>query len=71
MAVNMNNILVEHYGSKISIAQHKENGEVLEQSIMIVGGELDGREYKYDNTLTGLAAVLVQIEEEINREENE
>ena len=38
---------------------------------MVIGGVLDGEIYTFDNSLTGLSAVLVQIEEELNRKENE
>ena len=69
--MDMNNVIVEHYGVKLSIAQHKDKNTTLVQEVMVIGGALDGEIYTFDNSLTGLSAVLVQIEEELNRKENE
>jgi hypothetical protein len=38
---------------------------------MVIGGSLDGQIFTFDNSLTGLSSVLVQIEEELNRKEND
>ena len=74
MTVNMNNIIVEHHGVKISIAQHRKNNherfKPFVQEVMILDGPLRETIYEYDSTLTGLEAVLVQIEEDLNRKEN-
>ena len=69
--MDMNNVIVEHYGVKPSIAQHKDKDTTFVQEVMVIGGVLDGEIYTFDNSLTGLSAVLVQIEEELNRKENE
>ena len=71
--MDMNNVIIEHYGVKLSIAQHKDPifDTTFCQEVMVIGGALDGEIYTFDNSLTGLSAVLVQIEEELNRKENE
>ena len=69
--MDMNNVIVEHYGVKLSIAQHKDKYTTFVQEVMVIGGALDGEIYTFDNSLTGLSAVLVQIEEELNRKEIE
>ena len=77
MTVNMNNIIVEHHGVKISIAQHREvNKDVwlgdkpFVQEVMILDGPLRDTIYEFDGTLTGLSSVLVAIEEDLNKKEN-
>tara|TARA_B100000530_G_scaffold220494_1_gene141710 strand:+ start:406 stop:645 length:240 start_codon:yes stop_codon:yes gene_type:complete len=77
MTVDTNNIIVEHHGVKISIAQHRKvNKDVwlgdkpFVQEAMILEGPLRDTIYEYPSTLTGLEAVLVQIEEDLNRKEN-
>ena len=69
--MDMNNVIVEHCGVKLSIAQHKDKDTTFVQEVMVIGGVLDGEIYTFDNSLTGLSAVLVQIEKELNRKENE
>ena len=73
----MNNTVLDHYGVKVSIAQHRTYnpfwvGErTFVQEVMILDGSLRDTIYEFDGTLTGLSAVLVQIEEDLNRKENE
>lgn len=75
--VSMNNIYVEHHGVKISIAQHRTSNPFwvgdrnFVQEVMVLDGPLRDTIYGFDGTLTGLASVLVQIEEDLNRKENE
>jgi|TARA_R100000426_G_scaffold10603_1_gene11215 hypothetical protein len=69
--MKFNNIVVEHHGVELSIAQHKDKGTTFIQEIMVIGGSLDGQIFTFDNSLTGLSSVLVQIEEELNRKEND
>ena len=77
MTVDTNNIIVEHHGVKISIAQHRKvNKDVwlgdkpFVQEVMVLDGPLRDTIYEYAGTLTGLESVLVQIEEDLNRKEN-
>jgi hypothetical protein len=71
MTVNMNNIVVEHHGVKISIAQHFHNDKEkpFVQEAMVLGGS--NTIYQFDGTLMGLSGVLVAIEEDLNKEGNE
>ena len=74
MTVNMNNIIVEHHGVKISIAQHRKNNherfKPFVQEVMILDGPLRDTIYEYPNTLTGLSSVLLRIEEDLNEKES-
>ena len=77
MTVNMNNIIVEHHGVKISIAQHRKvNKDVwlgdkpFVQEAMILEGPLRDTIYEYPSTLTGLSSVLLRIEEDLNEKES-
>ena len=77
MTVNMNNIIVEHHGVKISIAQHRKvNKDVwlgdkpFVQEAMILEGPLRDTIYEYPSTLTGLSSVMLRIEEDLNRKES-
>ena len=76
MTVDTNNIIVEHHGVKISIAQHREvNKDVwlgdkpFVQEAMILEGPLRDTIYEYPSTLTGLSSVLLKIEEDLNKRE--
>ena len=77
MTVNMNNIIVEHHGVKISIAQHRKDNhdfgikdKPFVQEVMVLDGPLRDTIYEFDGTLTGLSSVLVAIEEDLNKKEN-
>ena len=77
MTVNMNNIIVEHHGVTISIAQHRKvNKDVwlgdkpFVQEAMILEGPLRDTIYEYPSTLTGLSSVMLRIEEDLNRKES-
>ena len=74
MTVNMNNIIVEHHGVKISIAQHRKNNherfKPFVQEVMVLDGALRDTIYEYPSTLTGLSSVLLKIEEDLNRKES-
>jgi hypothetical protein len=74
--VSMNNIVIEHYGVKVSIAQHKTSNpfwtdaRTFVQEVMVLDGPLRDTIYEFDGTLTGLSSVLVAIEEDLNKKEN-
>ena len=77
MTVDTNNIIVEHHGVKISIAQHRKvNKDVwlgdkpFVQEVMVLDGALRDTIYEYPSTLTGLSSVLLRIEEDLNRKES-
>ena len=77
MTVDTNNIIVDHHGVKISIAQHRKvNKDVwlgdkpFVQEAMILEGPLRDTIYEYPSTLTGLSSVLLRIEEDLNRNES-
>ena len=73
-----NNIIIEHHGIRMSIAQHRKDwvrnqsgfGKPFVQEIMILDGRLNDNIYEYDGTLTGLSSVLLRIEEDLNRRES-
>ena len=73
-----NNIIIEHHGVRMSIAQHRKDwvrnqsgfGKPFVQEIMILSGLLSGNIYEYDSTLTGLSSVLLKIEEDLNDKES-
>ena len=70
MTVRFNNIMVEHYGTKISIAQHFDGDKVVVQEAQIIGGNLDGHTWTFNGSLTGLSGVLSAIEEDLNINSN-
>ena len=70
MTVKFNNIMVEHYGTKISIAQHFHSDKVVVQEAQIIGGNLDGHTWTFNGSLTGLSGVLSAIEEDLNINSN-
>ena len=77
MTVDTNNIIVEHHGVKISIAQHRKvNKDVwlgdkpFVQEAMILEGPLRDTIYEYPSTLTVLSSVMLRIEEYLNRKES-
>ena len=77
MTVNTNNIIVEHCGVKISIAQHRKvnkdfwlGDKPFVQEAMILEGPLRDTIYEYPSTLTGLSSVMLRIEEDLNRKES-
>ena len=77
MTVNINNIIVEHNGVKISIAQHRKDNhdfgikdKPFVQEVMVLDGPLRDTIHEFDGTLTGLSSVLVAIEEDLNKKEN-
>ena len=77
MTVDTNNIIVEHCGVKISIAQHRKvNKDVwlgdkpFVQEAMILEGSLRDTIYEYPSTLTGLSSILLKIEEDLNEKES-
>ena len=77
MTVDTNNIIVEHHGVKISIAQHRKvNKDVwlgdkpFVQEAMILEGPLRDTIYEYPSTLTGLSSVMLRIEEDLNEKES-
>ena len=77
MTVDTNNIIVEHHGVKISIAQHRKvNKDVwlgdkpFVQEAIILEGPLRDTIYEYPSTLTGLSSVMLRIEEDLNRKES-
>tara|TARA_R100001086_G_C11743943_1_gene233299 strand:- start:330 stop:566 length:237 start_codon:yes stop_codon:yes gene_type:complete len=77
MTVDTNNIIVEHCGIKISIAQHRKvNKDVwlgdkpFVQEAMILEGSLRDTIYEYPSTLTGLSSILLKIEEDLNEKES-
>jgi len=77
MTVDTNNIIVEHHGVKISIAQHRKvnqdfwlGDKPFVQEAMILEGPLRNTIYEYPSTLTGLSSVMLRIEEDLNRKES-
>ena len=68
--VKFNNIMVEHHGTKISIAQHFHSDKVVVQEAQIIGGNLDGHTWTFNGSLTGLSGVLSAIEEDLNINSN-
>tara|TARA_B100000965_G_C19013928_1_gene507927 strand:- start:82 stop:318 length:237 start_codon:yes stop_codon:yes gene_type:complete len=77
MTVDINNIIVEHCGVKISIAQHRKvnqdfwlGDKPFVQEVMILEGPLRDTIYEYPSTLTGLSSVMLRIEEDLNRKES-
>ena len=73
-----NNIIIEHHGVRMSIAQHRKDwvsnqsgfGKPFVQEAMILEGPLRDTIYEYPSTLTGLSSVLLRIEEDLNRKES-
>ena len=70
MTVKCNNIIVEHYETKISIAQHFDGDKVVVQEVQIVSGNLTGHTWNFEGSLTGLSGVLSAIEEDLNINSN-
>ena len=77
MTVNINNIIVEHNGVKISIAQHRKDNhdfgikdKPFVQEVMVLDGPLRETIYEYAGTLTGLSSILLKIEEDLNEKES-
>ena len=70
MTVKINNIIVEHYGTKISIAQHFHNDKVVVQEAQIIDGNLDGHTWTFNGSLTDLSGILSAIEEDLNIDSN-
>ena len=64
--VKFNNIMFEHHGTKISIAQHFHSDKVVVQEAQIIGGNLDGHTWTFNGSLTDLSGILSAIEEDLN-----
>ena len=61
----MNNIVVEHDGVLISLAQHYYDGKVVTQEGHVIGGKHDGLTESFGGNLTSLIKVLMIIEKKL------
>jgi len=67
----MNNIVVEHNGAVISIAQHYRDGKVTTQEAHVIGGEHDWLTESFGGNLKSLIKALMTIEKKLGEKEVE
>ena len=67
MKSEMNNIVLDHHGVKISIAQHYYDGKVETQEAQIIGGKLDGVTHFFGSDLTSFLKALTTLEKKLER----
>ena len=65
MKTEMNNIVVEHNGAVISIAQHYRDGKVTTQEAHVIGGEHDWLTESFGGNLKSLIKALMTIEKKL------
>jgi hypothetical protein len=61
MDANWNNIMLEHRGHRVSIAQHSFDGRVNVQEVMVWGPRIDDEIFTFSATPTSLVVVLDKI----------
>ncbi len=65
MKTELNNIVVEHDGVMISLAQHYHGGKVTTQEAHVIGGKHDGLTEVFGSNLTSLIKTLMTIEKKL------
>ena len=67
--MNMNNIIIDYNGTKLSIAQHNNDKEAVVEEIALINvvAELDGMPiYHYGSDLDSLISILTKIKKDLD-----